>query len=101
MTAMLTSEIRSRIEPELKDEAQDVLGRVGLNISDAIRLFLRQVVAVKGLPFDVRHDPNAITRSAILEARQVRARYETSKDLFDGLKGKRVKKKKRVHKAVR
>jgi len=42
---MLTSEIRSRVEPELKDEAQAVLGRVGLNISDAIRLFLRQVVA--------------------------------------------------------
>lgn len=97
---MLTSEIRSRIEPELKDEAQEVLGRVGLNISDAIRLFLRQVVAVKGLPFEIRETPNATTRAAILEARQVRARYETSKDLVDGLKGKGTKKK-RTHKAVR
>jgi DNA-damage-inducible protein J len=97
---MLTSEIRSRIEPELKDEAQDVLSRVGLNISDAIRLFLRQVVVVKGLPFEIRETPNATTQAAILEARQVRARYDTSKDLFDGLKGKRTKKK-RAHKAVR
>ena len=76
---MLTTEIRSRIEPELKEEAQDVLGRVGLNISDAIRLFLRQVVAAKGLPFEVRHTPNAATQAAILEARQVRARYDTAK----------------------
>ena len=97
---MLTSEIRSRIEPELKDEAQDVLNRVGLNISDAIRLFLRQVVVVKGLPFEIREMPNAATQAAMLEARQVRARYDTSKDLFDGLKGRRGKKK-RAHKAVR
>jgi DNA-damage-inducible protein J len=97
---MLTTEIRSRIEPELKEEAQDVLGRVGLNISDAIRLFLRQVVAAKGLPFEVRHAPNPATQAAILEARQVRARYDTAKDLTHAVQGKRAKKK-RVYKAVR
>jgi hypothetical protein len=58
------------------------------------------VVAVKGLPFEIREIPSATTQAAILEARQVRARYDTSKDLFDGLKGKRTKKK-RAHKAVR
>jgi DNA-damage-inducible protein J len=98
---MLTSEIRSRIEPELKEEAQDVLSRVGLNISDAIRLFLRQVVAAKGLPFEVREVPNAASQAAMLEARQVRGRYTTTKDLLDGLEGKGTKKKKRSHKAIR
>jgi DNA-damage-inducible protein J len=97
---MLTTEIRSRIEPELKDEAQAVLGRVGLNISDAIRLFLRQVVVARGLPFEVRENPNAVTQAAMLEARQARARYGTAKDLFDELEGKRAKKK-RARKAVR
>ena len=97
---MLTTEIRSRIEPELKDEAQAVLGRVGLNISDAIRLFLRQVVVARGLPFEVREIPNPTTQAAMLEARQTRARYDTAKDLFDDIEGKRAKKK-RVRKAVR
>ena len=97
---MLTTEIRSRIEPELKDEATAVLGRVGLNISDAIRLFLRQVVAARGLPFDLRELPNATTQAAMLEARQVRARYATDKDLVDGLQRK-APKKKRVRKTVR
>jgi len=97
---MLTSEIRSRIEPELKDEAQAVLSRVGLNISDAIRLFLRQVVAARGLPFEVREYPNATTQDAMLEARQAPARYDTAKDLTDAVEGKRPKKK-RSHKAVR
>jgi len=97
---MLTSEIRSRIEPELKDEAQDVLSRCGLNISDAIRLFLRQVVAAKGLPFEIKEVPNAETRAAMIEARQTPARYSTAKDLINELKGKRPKKK-RAGKAVR
>ena len=97
---MLTTEIRSRIEPELKDEAQDVLGRVGLNISDAIRLFLRQVIVAQGLPFEVRNAPNAATRAAMLEARQVRGRYDTAKDLIDGIK-QQSPKKKRAYKAVR
>jgi DNA-damage-inducible protein J len=97
---MLTSEIRSRIEPELKEEAQDVLNRVGLNISDAIRLFLRQVVVAKGLPFEVRETPNVETRAAMLEARQIRARYATTKDLMHGIQGKGTKKK-RGNKAVR
>jgi DNA-damage-inducible protein J len=97
---MLTSEIRSRIEPELKDEAQAVLGRVGLNISDAIRLFLRQVVVARGLPFEVREYPNATTQAAMREARETRARYASAQDLSDGLRRKRPTKK-RTHKAVR
>jgi len=97
---MLTSEIRSRIEPELKEEAQDVLNKFGLNISDAIRLFLRQVVAARGLPFEVRETPNAQTRSAMLEARQTRARYATAKGLVNDLERKRPKKR-RANKAVR
>ena len=97
---MLTTEIRSRIEPDLKDEAQAVLSRVGLNISDAIRLFLRQVVAARGLPFEVKEIPNAATQAAMLEARQTRARYDTAKKRVDGLEARRPKKK-RTRKAVR
>jgi len=41
-----------------------------------------------------------LTRAAMLEARQARARYDTAKDLFDELEGKRAKKK-RARKAVR
>lgn len=96
----LSTEIRSRIEPELKEQAQRVLDECGLNLSDAIRLFLRQIVVTGGLPFEIKA-PNAATQAAMLEARQVRARYATAKDLFDDLEGKRAKtKKKRSHKKV-
>jgi hypothetical protein len=36
------AEIRSRIEPDLKENATRILASCGLNVSDAVRLFLRQ-----------------------------------------------------------
>jgi DNA-damage-inducible protein J len=46
--------IRSRIDASLKMEAQSLLDGMGLSMSEAIRLFLHQVVAEKGLPFPVK-----------------------------------------------
>ena len=46
--------IRSRIDSSIKLEAQALLERFGLTKSDAIRLFLHQVVIEKGLPFQVK-----------------------------------------------
>ncbi len=60
----LCAEIRSRIEPDLKENATRILAYCGLNVSDAIRLFLYQVVAQNGLPFAVKA-PNAVTRAAM------------------------------------
>ena len=45
--------VRARIVPELKSEAAAVLKANDLELSDAIRLFLRQVVRRGGLPFRV------------------------------------------------
>jgi DNA-damage-inducible protein J len=61
---MKTAVIRSRIEPNAKDEADRVLRSMGLTLSDAIRLFLLQVVAEKRLPFVVKA-PNAATVAAM------------------------------------
>jgi DNA-damage-inducible protein J len=86
--ALKLAEIRSRIEPDLKEEATRVLAACGLNVSDAIRLFLRQVVATNGLPFPVKA-PNAATRAALAEADDIAraraARFGTAAELFDDL----------------
>jgi DNA-damage-inducible protein J len=55
--------IRARVDPELKEEAEAVLDQLGLTASDAIRLFYKQVVLQKGLPFKVE-----ITNRETLEA---------------------------------
>lgn len=46
--------IRARIDSELKANALRVLASCGLEPSDAIRLFLQQVVAHQGIPFNIR-----------------------------------------------
>ncbi len=79
------AEIRSRIEPDLKENATRVLASCGLNVSDAVRLFLRQVVAQKGLPFEV-NVPNAVTRAAMEEAESGKLPHFGSVEaLFDDL----------------
>lgn len=83
--SMKSAEIRSRIEPDLKEGATRVLADCGLNLSDAIRLFLRQVVVNNGLPFEVKI-PNAATRAAMEEARSNSLpRYKSADELFDDL----------------
>jgi DNA-damage-inducible protein J len=52
--------ITARIEPKLKARASRVLANVGVSTTDAITMFLRQVVLRGGLPFDVRV-PNSAT----------------------------------------
>ncbi len=64
-----TETVRARIEPELKRDAEAVLSGLGLSTSEAITLFLRQVILRRGLPFAVQI-PNEETRKAIAEARE-------------------------------
>lgn len=84
-STLKTTDIRSRIEPELKSQASAILADCGLNISDAVRLFLRQVVAQQGLPFAIRQ-PNATTLAAMEQANKMtKARFKTAKTLFNDL----------------
>ena len=61
--------VRARIDQRIKDEASDVLGAVGLTISDAVRMMLVRTVAEKALPFDPLV-PNAKTIRALKAARR-------------------------------
>jgi DNA-damage-inducible protein J len=61
--------VRARIDEHVKEEATSVLDKMGLTVSDAIRMLLIRVAREKALPFDVRI-PNAETAAAIEEARQ-------------------------------
>jgi len=77
-----TDTIRARVEPKLKAEAEEILNSLGMNPSDAIRMFYKQVVIRKGLPFDVVI-PNAETRRAMEDVNRGRGlnRYKDARDL--------------------
>lgn len=56
--------VRARLEPSLKDHAENVFQRLGLNATQAITMFYKQVELRDGLPFDVAI-PTATTRRAL------------------------------------
>lgn len=66
---MKTDVLHTRISPTLKTQAETVFDQIGISSSDAIRIFFKQVVLRKGLPFDVAI-PNKETADALRESEQ-------------------------------
>lgn len=56
--------VQVRIDEQTKAQAQKVLGALDLSMSQAVCLFLRQVVLHRGIPFDLKI-PNARTRQTL------------------------------------
>lgn len=48
-----TTTVRARIEPGLKESAEEVFRRLGLSATQAITLFYKQVELRNGLPFSI------------------------------------------------
>ena len=52
------TQISFRLDEQVKSEAEALLGRLGMSLSTAINVFLRQCIAHRGLPFEVcEEDP--------------------------------------------
>ena len=47
-----------RLDSEVKEQAQQVFSNLGMDMTTAITIFLRQAIQYQGLPFDVRLDEN-------------------------------------------
>lgn len=46
--------VRARVDERLKRESEKILDALGLTTTEAIRIFLHQVLLHRGLPFDLR-----------------------------------------------
>ena len=49
-----TDTLNIRIEPELKKEVEITLNDLGMNIADAVTIFLKQVVMTESIPFIIK-----------------------------------------------
>jgi len=78
--------VQVRVDEQTKAQAKKVLDALHLTMSEAICLFLRQVVLQEGLPFEVRV-PNKRMRKAIADLRAGKGKVYTgnTKDIFDTL----------------
>lgn len=52
---MATVPTQIRIEEETKQQVVDLLEGLGLTLSDAVNIFLKQVILRGGIPFDVKY----------------------------------------------
>jgi len=84
----LAQTVRARIDGDLKASAEAILSQVGLNPSDAIRLFYTHVTLVGGLPFDVRV-PNAEPRKTLRDAKAGKnlVHFESFEDFEKAMRG--------------
>ncbi len=73
-----TANVFARVEPEIKEQAESVLDQLGIPMSNAVGMFLRQIVIQRGIPFEIK-----------LPAKRPLAMSELTKEQFDAelLKG--------------
>ena len=65
---MATTNVSIRLDVELKRDAEELFDALGINMTTAMTMFLKQALRSQGLPFDVKRgfsQPNSDTLAAI------------------------------------
>jgi DNA-damage-inducible protein J len=89
---MATVNMSIRMDAELKKKSEAMFADMGLNMTTAMNMFLRQVVRQGRIPFEIATDiPNAETLAAIKEmddmvsGKIVSKKYTSTEELFKDL----------------
>jgi len=85
-----SSALTIRIDPEIKSQADSVLQYLGMTTSEAVTIFLRQVVLNNGIPFPIKAPAyNDETIAALREAESIAKngphRFDTAGEMFKDL----------------
>ncbi|NCU28403.1 MAG: type II toxin-antitoxin system RelB/DinJ family antitoxin [Candidatus Moranbacteria bacterium] len=84
--------INIRIDEDLKNKANKTLGKMGLDLSSAVKMFLHQTVKEDGLPFSPTNNKKFIREKwdkEVDRAITTGKRYTDTREMFDDiLKGK-------------
>lgn len=69
---MATTNISIRMDSDLKAQAEALFAELGMNLSTAFNVFVRQSLRDGGIPFEIKMDqPNKETMAAMLEAERI------------------------------
>lgn len=62
-----SANLYARIEPEVKEQAEEILSALGIPASSAITMFYKQIILQKGLPFAVKlpEHPQDVSRMTV------------------------------------
>ncbi|MDD3269021.1 MAG: type II toxin-antitoxin system RelB/DinJ family antitoxin [Syntrophomonadaceae bacterium] len=67
-----TTNLSIRMDKELKEQAEQLFSELGMNMTTALNIFVRQAVRQRKIPFEISLNvPNAETITAIEEANRI------------------------------
>lgn len=93
-----TSNLYVRIEPEVKEQAEIILNALGIPASNAINMFYKQIIAHRGIPFDLKLPQYEMPDASQLTGEQLNSELEigyaqmcngdtiSSKEAFDNIR---------------
>ena len=81
---MATTSMNIRMDSGIKRDAQQLFAELGMDMTTAVNIFLRQAPRQRGLPFEVKLDvPNWDTLEALEEIRQMKKNPQLGKTYTD------------------
>lgn len=89
---MAATNMNIRIDSDTKAQAQKLFASLGLDLSTAVNIFIRQSLDFGGIPFVIKQTRfNSETEAAMQEARDIESgkieakSYSSAKELFEEL----------------
>ena len=72
-----TATIQTRVDPEIKRNAQKILSTLNISMSEAISIYLTQITLNKGIPFEIKI-PNKLTVRILKESENRKELHKVS-----------------------
>ena len=66
--ATRSANVNVRVEPDIKEQAEAILEKLGVSVSSFINMTYRQVILRNGIPFSVTVPPTPRTRDTMTDA---------------------------------
>ncbi len=81
-----TATIQTRVDPTVKHNAQIILKKLNISMSEAISMYLSQITLHNGIPFEIKL-PNDVTETVLLNSEKGidLHQVESVDDLFQDL----------------
>lgn len=77
--------VQARIDPNIKAQARSVLDKLGISMSEAIGVYIRQIVLQQGIPFELKL-PNQTTLQAVKQLESDKGvTFDNADELFRDL----------------
>lgn len=84
---MANTSMNIRMDAEVKRKAEELFGEIGMNMTTAINIFLKQAIRENGIPFELKVNKfNNETIEAISEGEQIikegKSRFDNADEMF-------------------